>query len=330
MNPGTWQQYVQRPDNKGLSITLLERRYTQELYQYQMYLMEVVDNTTTTTSATSAGGRRMQATEAPLVITDSDVLAFVSATGITDNTQKSAVNTLVTSLKGYSIWTKLNAIYPFIGGTASTHKWNLKDPRDLDAAYRLSFTGGWTHNANGITGNGTNAYADTFYAANPINTIGAYNRTSTISLTLLGATATFIDGDGYQTNPFGLVLKSNSIQVYQTTFSAGSPTPAGITVSRTAGDGATAIKVYRNGIQNSTGNNTDWTLFSLQSLAIGARRQDDYDDDTLGNIINTIYVDYSIANIALAFMGNTALTGTEVANLNTAIVAYQTTLGRQI
>lgn len=330
MNPGTWQQYIQRPDNKGLSIALLERKYLQEAHYYQMMMVESAAAASAAASSAGGGGDRAQAS---VVITDTDVLAFVAASGITDNTQRSAVNTLVTSLKGYSIWTKLNAIYPFVGGTASTHKWNLKDPRDLDAAYRLSFSGGWTHNANGITGNGTNALANTFYGTSTINTIGAYNRTATTNLTLLGATFTGIDSEDIQTNPIGLVLKSNNMSVgfVGNTLSAGTPIPAGITVSRTAGDGATAVKVYRNGTQNSTGNNNDW-IQAIQAgvppMIIGARRQDDY--NYVGELLATTYTDHSTANIALAFMGNTALTGTEVANLNTAIVAYQTTLGRQV
>jgi len=92
---------------------------------------------------------------------DSDAQAFLSAAGITGATETAAVNTLVTSLKGYGIWSKMKAIYPFVGGTASTHKYNLKDPRDLDAAFRLVFNGGWTHSSTGATPNGTNGYADT-------------------------------------------------------------------------------------------------------------------------------------------------------------------------
>lgn len=92
---------------------------------------------------------------------DSDALAFITAASITDSTQKSAINQLVTSLKSANIWTKMKAIYPFVGGTASSHKFNLKDPRDLDAAYRLVFNGGWTHSSTGALPNGSNGYADT-------------------------------------------------------------------------------------------------------------------------------------------------------------------------
>jgi hypothetical protein len=100
---------------------------------------------------------------------DYDALAFISAAGITDQTQVIAINDLTRSLKLTGIWSKMKAIYPFVGGTAGTHKWNLKDPRDVDAAYRLSFTGTWTHSSNGAEPNGTNAFANTFL--NPRNNL---------------------------------------------------------------------------------------------------------------------------------------------------------------
>ena len=95
-------------------------------------------------------------------VTDSDATAFVTAAGITDSTQISALNTLVTDLKTYGLWTKMKALYPFVGGSAASHKFNLKDPRDLDAAFRLAFNGGGTHNNYGYVGNSTNGYANTF------------------------------------------------------------------------------------------------------------------------------------------------------------------------
>ena len=110
---------------------------------------------------------------------DTDAQAFITAASITDTTQQSAINTLVTQLKTYGIWTKLKAIYPFVGGTASSHKFNLKDPRDLDAAYRLVFNGGWTHSSTGAKPNGTTGWATTYF--NPITqlTIQSSNHLST-------------------------------------------------------------------------------------------------------------------------------------------------------
>src|SRR4051794_10744124 len=82
-------------------------------------------------------------------VSDTDADAFITATGITNATQQAAIKRLVRDLKGFqngiyytvNVWDSLVAIYPFVGGTASTHKFNLKDARDLDAAYRLTYTG---------------------------------------------------------------------------------------------------------------------------------------------------------------------------------------------
>lgn len=100
---------------------------------------------------------------ANFVVLDADAVAFLNAAGITDPTISAAVEVFVTALKTNSVWDRLQAIYPFVGGTAETHKWNLKDPRDLDAAYRLQFIGGLTHSSQGVTPNGTTGYARTFY-----------------------------------------------------------------------------------------------------------------------------------------------------------------------
>lgn len=100
---------------------------------------------------------------APAIGCPTEASAFISATGIT-GTDSAAICELVKDLKDSSLWTSLYAAYPFIGETAGTQKWNLIDPRDLDAAFRLTFTGGWTHNASGAEPNGTNGYANTYYA----------------------------------------------------------------------------------------------------------------------------------------------------------------------
>ena len=99
---------------------------------------------------------------------DSDACAFIGAASITDSTQKSAINQLVLDLKTANIWTKMKAIYPFVGGNASSHRFNLKDPRTVSGAYYLNFYGGGTHSANGYQPDGATAYADTQLNANSI------------------------------------------------------------------------------------------------------------------------------------------------------------------
>jgi hypothetical protein len=114
---------------------------------------------------------------------DPDAQAFLTATAITDPTISSAINTFVVSWKNYGLWTKSYALYPLVGGTSSTHKFNLKDPRDLDVAYRLVFNGGWTHASTGATPNGVNGWADTKLVAQGTlglnsTSFGVYSRTN--------------------------------------------------------------------------------------------------------------------------------------------------------
>ena len=96
---------------------------------------------------------------------DADAQAFITATGIS-GTNATAINNLVLALKADNYWNGLDAIYPMIGGTATTNKYNLKNPLDTDAAFRLSFVGGWTHDASGAKPDGVaGTYADTFVNA---------------------------------------------------------------------------------------------------------------------------------------------------------------------
>jgi hypothetical protein len=94
---------------------------------------------------------------------DSSVTQFIVATGITDDTIHVALDTFTRYIKDKGIWAKCPVIYPFVGGTASTHKYNLVNPLDTDGAYRITPNGGITHDANGVTGNGTNGYLDTHF-----------------------------------------------------------------------------------------------------------------------------------------------------------------------
>jgi hypothetical protein len=94
---------------------------------------------------------------------DSDALAFINAVGTLTSDQATIINNLVVSLKSYSLWSKFKAIYPFIGGTASAHKFNLISPIDLDSSFRLVFMNAFTHSDNGCIPAAVNSYAKTFY-----------------------------------------------------------------------------------------------------------------------------------------------------------------------
>jgi len=76
--------------------------------------------------------------------------------------QNAASNYLVTSEKAIGSYSLMKAQYPFIGGTAATHKFNLNNPVDTDAGFRLTYGGTITHSANGMQGDGSTGFAHTF------------------------------------------------------------------------------------------------------------------------------------------------------------------------
>lgn len=97
---------------------------------------------------------------------DNDAAQFCSTANVTGSAAD-AVNTLVLSLKSNNIWNNLYAVYPMVGANATSHKYNLKNPQDTDAAYRLNFAGGWTHDSSGAKPDGVSGtYADTFLVPN--------------------------------------------------------------------------------------------------------------------------------------------------------------------
>lgn len=91
---------------------------------------------------------------------DYDLLNIYDATKIVDATQKKAMKFLVCNYKKFGLWDKHIGIWPMIGGNENAHKINIKDPRDLDAAYRLTYSGTLAHSATGMR-SVTKGYADT-------------------------------------------------------------------------------------------------------------------------------------------------------------------------
>lgn len=90
--------------------------------------------------------------------TDADATAFLIASGNDgDATISAATHALVIALKGAGVWSKFDAIYPFVGGSSTTHAVNLKNPGTHD----MTWGGTVTHDSNGITGNGSTGYGDT-------------------------------------------------------------------------------------------------------------------------------------------------------------------------
>ena len=252
---------------------------------------------------------------------DADALAFITAATITDNTQKSAVNQLVTDLKTANIWTKMKAIYPFVGGTASQHKFNLKDARDLDAAYRLTFSGGGTHSSTGYAGNASNAWANTYLNAQSVLTnsnlhLSFYSRTAS---TAVAYSSEILVDMTYGTGASWLALRTNNKIAGASYFSAGNDAinaltglifPGFVIGSETS---STLRKFYHNGGAIAT--NTS------------------YDVNALPNAYVTLLGYSAGANsgneTAFASIGD-GLSDIEAVALSIAVLNFNTTLGRQV
>jgi len=252
---------------------------------------------------------------------DSDALAFISAASITDTTQKSAINTLVKDLKTYGIWSKMKAIYPFVGGTASAHKFNLKDPRDLDAAFRLTFSGGWTHSSTGALPNGTTGYAETYF-----NPTTGYSVNNSAHISFYSRTNSSEAGDNdmgcYDVNNLIISTRrsdqSNNTFLYANTLSGGigfvDSNSLGLYVSNRINNQANGFK---NGISKGSNTVAD-NARNNRNVVIGAN-----------NAIGFNITAYSSRQSAFASIGD-GLTDTEAANFYTAVQAYQTTLSRNV
>ncbi len=195
---------------------------------------------------------------------DADAQTFIDSAGITDPVQIAAICTLVKDMKDSSVWTPMKAIYPFIGGTAASHKWNLKDPRNLDAAFRLTFTGGWTHSSTGAKPNGTNGYANTFLipsttlSANSVS-VSYYSRDSVVGVK--EAVAAF-NGGGQEIQLFFNNGSTGDITFDAYAVSQRITSNTGNTKGYFIGSrsSSTSVAVYKNGISLATKTTTDGTL----------------------------------------------------------------------
>lgn len=257
------------------------------------------------------------------VAIDADAQAFLTAAGITNATITSAINTLVVDLKANNLWTKCYAIYPFVGGTSSTHKWNLKNPVDSDIAYRLVFNGGFTHSSTGLLGNGVNSFADTKFPMNGLpqndSHLSIYCRTDT--------TANIID--------YGVQFTTVSYSSFITCKLSGNfnsrLNTSGFTDGLTSNTDAKGHYLsYRNNSANITTrkNLNTANTFAQTSTTAGTNTLSIY----LGNLNfngSPLGGYYSNREYSFATIG-TALTAGESTTFYNIIQTFQTTLSRNV
>jgi hypothetical protein len=239
--------------------------------------------------------------------------AFATATGITDTTILNVLNTFDLGLISNGLDTKMKALYPFVGGTANTHKYNFMDARDADAAFRLVFNGGWIHSSTGAKPNGTNAYANTFLTPSTqlllnSNSYGFYSRTE--------AQGEYYDMGAYSYPRATVMVARFNGSFYAENNDDGydpstNSTSLGLLISSRTG--ANIKKGYRNNIeiQNSTRSSVGLPTYNIY----------------LGGISG--WGGFTPREFAFAFMGN-GLNATEITNFTNLVNTLQTSLSRQV
>jgi len=255
-------------------------------------------------------------TPTPPLSYDVNAQLFIDAVPTLDLINKNAINQLVLDLKSYGLWTKLISINPKAGATASEHKWNLKDPRDLDVAYRHIYTGGWVHSALGIKSNITDTLANTFL--NP----SALGLTGNIAMGVYVTQAFENFGDKYLMGGHSGINNFFAIQK--------------------GGDTTLTAIAYSSGAIAKTVPSNAKGFYAVS--VVGATKRSHYETTVLeevsvnGTGVPNVPIYEGCLNLGgkygnltfgagTSFIGN-GLTSVEMTNLRTAILTYETALGR--
>jgi hypothetical protein len=203
---------------------------------------------------------------------------------------------------------------------SSQFKYNLVNPVDSDAAFRLVFNGGWTHSSNGATPNGTNGYADTkLVPSSSLSTTSAHF-TTYLRTNSTGATC---DIGSYLSNA-RMILYSRypSSETYATISNSGYPIGVPFPTTDSTGlwqtirENNTNTKIFQNTIKKADGAIAFSTLPNVPFY--------------IGAINNTSVASlFSNRQTSFSTIGD-GLTDTEAANLYTRVQAFQTSLSRQV
>lgn len=259
---------------------------------------------------------------------DAATVAFILASGVENQSLTDPLDDLVVALKASALWNRGVAIYPFIGGSAFAHSLNLLNPVNSNLGKRIVWSGGLTHDFSGVLPNGTSGYGDT--KINPNEDMAPYSFCGAIYT----PTATTPTGSHAL---YGLAAGSNANCDLQFTTSQYAYCASGsdaATTSITDGGNSnfsglwavsayhkTNHKLYRNGVELASNTNTrvgylpDLQVERRLTLYLGAR-----------NFVGTANT-FSSYKISFAYFG-LGLDATMINEMNTAVQAYQSALGR--
>lgn len=259
---------------------------------------------------------------------DADADAFLTRAGITtipaDNTKRTAINNLTLSIKGAGLWSKMHAIYPFIGGNASAHSKNLKAD-----AYNITWYNTITHNSDGVTGDGSTGYGLTtgltVSGVSGQNNFagGVYCKTAspTIETHLFGTIQTNANFGKWRSNGTGVVMWTPAPNTASTNDHGDFPT--GVNFKNHFYVSRYSATEYITGQFGLGGNGN--TVKTFSSAAAGT-----YPLGILSASTGSVNAagERSNANLAFAWFAQ-GLSFSEITALNGFITTYQTALSRQ-
>jgi hypothetical protein len=244
-----------------------------------------------------------------------------STSGYTDAEARTAITNLVDGLITDGIWDKLYCFFPFVGGTAAKHKWNLKNPTTFEQDI-LYFVGSPTHNELGVVMNGSSNAA--YVNANPRQfktgyefNFGCYSQggTSTANTVDIGYYAALNSG-------IHLSIKYSTSNHRCGIFSAQA-------VAYTGADTSFFIVNRFGSAYKSIRNTTN--LISLTTTADGQSALPNTLPLTLGAAINSGLSGYTLlaARTYSGFWFGTGLTDAQLTNFNTRVQDFNLELNRQ-
>lgn len=254
---------------------------------------------------------------------DPDVNAFLQCSLVSAQLQIDAVYNLVIGLKAANLWNSFDAIYPFVGGASYTHACNLANP----AQFKITWVGGVTHNASGITGDGLTGYGDTGfipsvnasrYGKNSAS-IGVYCGTAAPAMAL-NQRASFV---GVQ----DLGNTSSDIGFYNSSpnqTAAGGPNGVLQAIQNTATEKGHSI------VSRTNSNNVD--LYSpdgtTTSFAYGSVALTSASFFVLAyNLVGVGAAAFLPATLSFAFMGS-GFSASDISVIKSLITQFETALGR--
>lgn len=236
---------------------------------------------------------------------DADADAYFSAAGITDSTQKNAWNTFVLAAKANGYWSKLLAVYPFLGGSASTHSYNAKNPAQFQITWNVSIT----HNANGATvSGGTGSIGNTNFNCKTSGGSGWSSNSASFGGYIRAGYGQYA---GINNHSYGFITKYDTTLIYWGTGGAGELT------SSAADTGLLSVSM-----------NVDTMSLYHNSSLVSAITDISINIPANDNMYISGGQNTGL-NVCFSYAG-TGLTSTDIANLSSNVQTLQTSLGRQV